>query len=97
MPSFALFEIDGEFEIEVLDGLSLYDSIFDEFNPAIEASGTVVMDFREVPYVNAVFVCALSKLKKALDRQNRELVLKNLSDEMQEILDCVRFPKLRII
>jgi hypothetical protein len=29
MPSFALSEVDGEFEVKVLDGLSVEDGIFD--------------------------------------------------------------------
>lgn len=87
MPSFALSETNGEFEIEVLDGMSVDVRIIDELKPAIESgTGTVVMDFARTPYVNAAFLSTLRNLQKSLERKNRRLVLKSLSETMEEIL-----------
>lgn len=97
MPNYSLSETAGEIEVRVLDGMPSSDYIFDELGSATENSGTVVMDFVEVPYVNAVFLCALTRLKKALDREGRELAVKNVSEELQQIFDCVKFHKLRTV
>tara|TARA_R110002072_G_C7929184_1_gene531560 strand:+ start:164 stop:460 length:297 start_codon:yes stop_codon:yes gene_type:complete len=92
MPSFLLSETNDRFEIRVLDGTSVDDGIFDELSPAVESgTGTVVMDFEGVPFVNAVFLSTLGKLQKALERKDRKVVLKNLSVEMNELLQVVDF------
>ncbi len=92
MASFALSEVNGKFEIKVLDGLSVSPGIFDELKPAIETgTGSVVVDFSGVSHVNAVFLSTLRRLQKILEGQDRLLSLKELSHTMQEILQVVDF------
>lgn len=51
--------------------------------------GTLILDFSELDYVNSTFIGNLAALYKALQKKQGHIRLKNINEQIKEVLDLV--------
>ena len=69
-----------------------------EFSRDILASladvSTVILDFAELIYISSAGLRALLQIKKQMNQQNGEVIVKNLSDEITEVFTMTGFDQI---
>ena len=69
-----------------------------EFSRDILASladvSTVILDFAELIYISSAGLRALLQIKKQMNQQNGEMIVKNLSGEITEVFTMTGFDQI---